>query len=250
MQQRFSGVTVTRIIDPSDAEVPEHAHEWPVLSLFVMGAYLNRTDAGERLISVPSAVLYRAGAAHRNTVGPEGFEQIEIEFDPRWLGQVRLPDAPVVSWVGGSAGASARALALQCGGDMSEQALLDAVRQFVQRNAPPSHNPGASWQDPTSRRLRDDTSLTVAELAKAADRHPSWFGTAYRMIIGEGVRGTAARLRVERASRLLRETDTNFCRIALAVGFCDQSHMNRTFQRVLGRSPSTVRSERTNMRRL
>lgn len=55
---------------------------------------------------------------------------------------------------------------------------------------------------------------------------------------------TAARFRVERAARLLRETDHACAYIAHEAGFCDQSHMNRTFRRLLGRAPSEVRDDR------
>src|SRR5262249_52268677 len=74
----FSGACVRRVIDRSHACVPEHAHEWPVLSLFVIGSYLNETELGERFICGPSAILYAAGARHRNTTAAVGFEQIEI----------------------------------------------------------------------------------------------------------------------------------------------------------------------------
>ena len=62
-----SGIIVRRVVDLSDARVPEHAHDWPVLSIFVLGGYLNQTELGRCSIDGPSAVLYRAGAAHRNT---------------------------------------------------------------------------------------------------------------------------------------------------------------------------------------
>jgi AraC family transcriptional regulator len=70
----------------NDAHVPEYAHDRPVLSIFVLGGYLNQTELGQRLIDGPSATLYRAGSAHGNTALSVGFEQIEIEFDPEWLG--------------------------------------------------------------------------------------------------------------------------------------------------------------------
>src|SRR5262245_25498231 len=110
MLQKFGGATVRRVVDRSGARVPEHAHDWPVLSIFVLGGDLNQTELGEAFIAGPSAVLYRAGAAHRNTVASSGFEQIEIELDPAWLGRA-LPGAPVSRWIGGRGGAEARTLA-------------------------------------------------------------------------------------------------------------------------------------------
>jgi hypothetical protein len=59
MLRSFSGASVKRVIDRSQAQVPEHAHDWPVLSLFVIGSYLNETELGERFISSPSAVYYQ-----------------------------------------------------------------------------------------------------------------------------------------------------------------------------------------------
>lgn len=63
-------------------------------------------------------------------------------------------------------------------------------------------------------------------------------------------RACCRRLRdcVERAARLLRETDESCAGIALEAGFRDQSHMSRVFRRVLGRSPSVVREDRREFR--
>src|SRR5690242_12843972 len=100
MLRSFSGASVKRVIDRSQACVPEHAHDWPVLSLIIIGSYLNETEAGEKFISGPSAVFYRGGAAHRNTIAAFRFEQIEIEFDPSWLGRESLSNrtGDAVDW--------------------------------------------------------------------------------------------------------------------------------------------------------
>jgi transcriptional regulator GlxA family with amidase domain len=62
--------------------------------------------------------------------------------------------------------------------------------------------------------------------------------------MGEGLLDAAARFRVEHAARELRETELPLADIAFNAGFCDQSHMIRTFRRILGRLPSDVRNER------
>ncbi len=133
MLQRFSGASVKRVIDRSFAHVPEHAHDWPVLSIFVIGGYLNQTELGESFIAGPSAIFYRARAAHQNMIASAGFEQIEIEFDPAWLGESLLPNAPVSRWLGGRAGAEARMLARVCGQETTEERVRVAMQQFVER---------------------------------------------------------------------------------------------------------------------
>ena len=248
MLNRFSGASIRRTIDRSRVEVPEHAHDWPLLSLFVMGSYSNCTELGERFITGPSAVFYAVGAAHRNTAGPEGFEQIEIEFDPAWLKSPHLPGGPVLRRVGGQGGAEARVLAGICSHGISERSLLAALRRFLKLASfePRARCPG--WLEDITHRLKDDPTQKVSELAAGAGLHPSWLGTAYRQAAGEGLMDTAARFRVEHASRLLRETDLPLATIAAESGFCDQSHMIRTFHRVLGRLPSAVREDKKHFR--
>lgn len=250
MLQSFSGACVRRVIDRSYACVPEHSHDWPVLSLFVIGSYFNETEAGKSFIYGPSAVFYRAGTPHRNTTAGVGFEQIEIEFDPSWLECESLPRLPVVQWIGGLAGREARYLARACTAGATENRLRAAIRNFLEAAGRQPRREPAGWIDTMTRRLMDDTTLSISELALEADRHPSWAGAAYRRATGEGAQETAARLRVERATRLLRETDQAYSSIALDAGFCDQSHMNRAFRRVLGRLPTAVRAERQLFRQI
>lgn len=246
---KFTGAFVSRTIDRSHSQVPEHAHDWPVLSLFVLGAYSNRTEVGDRYVCGPSAVLYGAGARHANTVSTDGFEQIEIEFDPAWLRFSGLPRAPVVHFAGGRIGAATRAMIHSCGKVIVEERFATALRGFLALavdQSPPTH---PAWVDQVIRRLRQNTALKVSDLAREVDRHPSWLGAGYRQAVGEGILETATRLRVELAVRLLRETDLRYCDIAHDAGFCDQSHMHRSFRRVLDRLPSAVREEKWGFRR-
>jgi AraC-like DNA-binding protein len=248
--QRFSGASVRRVIDRSHARVPEHAHDWPVLSLFVLGAYWNVTEIGEMFIFGPSAILYRAGAAHRNAVAANGFEQVEIEFDPRWLGKGLLPAIPVARWIGGAGGRQARQLAMACNGSGEEECFREGMRRFLATASCAPAPVSAGWIGRIAKRAREAPHLKVCDLAREASRHPSWVGAAYRQAVGEGLMETAARFRVEQATRLLRETSQSCASIAFEAGFCDQSHMIRTFRRVLGRSPATVREERRSFRQM
>jgi AraC family transcriptional regulator len=248
MLHRFTGAFVNRVIDRSHTQVPEHAHDWPVVSIFVIGSYLNETEIGEKFIAAPSAVFYQAGAAHRNAIAADGFEQIEIEFDPAWLGRWFLPSVPVKHWTGGDIGAVRQYLLHACGPDGSERELHRVLREFFRaaRSKAPEEPP--DWVGTVAQRLKNDTTLQVRDLARGVNRHPSWVGSAYRRATGEGLRETAARFRVERAAQLLREAEQPCARVAVEAGFCDQSHMNRTFRRVLGRSPTEVREDRSSFR--
>lgn len=246
--RNFTGAVVSRIIDRSHSQIPEHAHDWPVLSLFVLGAYSNRTEIGERYVCAPSAVLYRAGACHANAVSADGFEQVQIEFDPAWLRLPGFPGMPVTHLAGGRIGAAACALAHACHSVRDEERLVTLLRQFLTlaREQSPVSRP--AWIDQLTHRLRQNPGARVHDLARELDRHPSWLGAVYKQVVGEGILQTASRLRVERAARMLRETDLKYCQIAGDAGFCDQSHMNRSFRRILHRLPSMVRVEKSGFR--
>lgn len=243
----FTGAQVRRVVDASNASVEEHAHDWPVLSIYVMGSYTNRTELGEAIISAPSAVFYRSSTAHQNSAGAVGFEQIEIEFDPAWIGGKTVCDEPVMRWIGGTAVREARELA-RCSIGADEEVLRKAVARMLEPGRLKSQSPRPAWVDWIDGRLKQDTGVKLQALGRTLDRHPSWLGTAYRQATGETFGEVAGRLRMERAAKLLRESDEGPALIALEAGFCDQSHMIRTFRRLLGRTPSDVRSDRSFMR--
>ena len=75
-------------------------------------------------------------------------------------------------------------------------------------------------------------------------REQATVGALRAQATGEGLHETLRRKRLERAALLLRNTDAPPADIALATGFCDQSHMIRGFRAVLGRTPLEVRAER------
>lgn len=49
------------------------------------------------------------------------------------------------------------------------------------------------------------------------------------------------RLRIESTCRELATSEAPIVEIALAAGFCDQSHFTRTFKRLTGIAPSQYR---------
>lgn len=241
----FSGAVVRRTVDQSHAVVPEHAHDWHVLSLFVSGSYSNRTELGEAAFAGPSAILYGPGAPHENHVGRYGFEQVEIEFDRTFLGGTTLPDLPVVRWAGGKMASLSRALARSCAERSieSEHGLRFALIAFLeqaQTAGPPVRPP---WLDGLQVDLESSSPLSVRQLAERVRLHPFWVGQAYKLATGETLQQAKSRMQVQRATTLLRETDEDAASIAVEAGFYDQSHMIRTFRRVLGRKPSEVRAD-------
>jgi AraC family transcriptional regulator len=243
---RFSGARVLRVVHPGEQQIEEHSHDWAYIGLYTAGRYRERYDGGEADMSGPCAVLHPPGRPHADQVADEGLETLTVEFDPAWLqlhGFARELDRSLL-WSGGPVGlASRRLAALLSARSVDEQELGRATAQFLNFALTMGPQPNPAWLDAVRDRL-DQEKTGATALASTFHRHPAYLARAYRAAMGEGVGETRRRRRVEAASTLLRNTSLPLAEIALAAGFCDQSHMNRCFAAVLGRTPLHVRRER------
>jgi AraC family transcriptional regulator len=244
---RFSGARVLRVVHPGEQVIEEHSHDWAYIGLHIAGRYRERYDGGEAEMAGPSAVFHPAGRPHADQVEGHGLETLTIEFDPAWVrrhGFAYKSDRSLV-WRGGAVGLAARRLsALIASSSADETSIGRATARFLnlaliaQPSAPPP------WVTDVHDRLAPAGPVSAAHLARTLALHPAYLARAYRAGMGEGLGETQRRRRVERASALLRRTPMPLAEIALAAGFCDQSHMNRSFRAVLGRTPLAVRRER------
>lgn len=87
-------------------------------------------------------------------------------------------------------------------------------------------------------------SIQVRDLAGLAGLSDSQFTRRFRGSFGLAPREYLIRRRLEHAKSLLAHTRSPLCEIALASGFCDQSHMSRTFHAIVGSTPNCWRRER------
>lgn len=243
----FSGAHCARVIGGGNCIVDEHSHDWPVLSLYVMGDCRKIFDRGEMTISGPSAVLHGSGEAHANRLGDVGLEQIDLQFDPDWLGadHRNTPLEGVSCWLGGPVAAAATQLAgLWSDPRALEPQLAEATKNFLCFALASREQSRPPWLVDVAQRLEIGRPASASDLAREVGLHPSWLAQAYRKSMGEGLRQTLQRRRLEQATRLLRSSDLPAAEVAAAAGFCDQSHMNRTFRAILDRTPAQVRAER------
>jgi AraC family transcriptional regulator len=89
-------------------------------------------------------------------------------------------------------------------------------------------------EDPTSR-------PTLLDLARCVGRHPVQISRQFHQHFGCTISEYLRRVRVARAQSLLACPDLDVSEIALACGFCDQSHFTSTFRRLTGTPPYRYR---------
>lgn len=238
-ERRFDGARLSRIMHPPDQRIDAHAHDWPVLALYRMGDYREHGEDASVAFDGPSIVFQPAGAAHADEIGGSGLETLSIAFDPRWL-ETHLPDRTIWRSGGVISGAITRLAQTWIEGQ-AERVRNETAAFLTALIASPAAPSRPAWAEHADHAIESEAS--TAHLARKLDLHPAWLARAYRAWRGEGIAETQRRKRVEHAVLRLRTTAAPLADVALACGFCDQSHMNRAFRVVLGRTPLEVRRE-------
>jgi AraC-like DNA-binding protein len=244
--RRLPGAQLLREAYAFSGSIAEHHHDGVCLTIPLAGGFTAVSDAGETPIDGASAVLHPARRAHSAAISAEGLESISLHLDLAWLRGCGLTAAldRTRYWRGGKAGAGAAALCRRwMDSDLSESALRESTVRFLSVAAWEKPKREPRWLARIDDMLRSGGRFDVRNAARSLDLHPAWLLQAYRAVRGEGLHQTRRRRRVTMAMRLLRTSDLPLAAIAVQAGFCDQSHMNRSFAAVIGRTPLRVRAD-------
>jgi AraC family transcriptional regulator len=232
----------------ADRFVPGHVHANPYLSLHLLGGYREDGDAGEAIICGPAAMFFPAGSAHEMKAGPQGLATVIIEFDYQRLrhavggaGEIRRSRR----WIGGDIGRRASLLAQTWLSGAPDERRFAMTEAFLRSafGAPP-HSPAPRWLDELEAMIPAEGCPHTDRLAQRLGVSRPWLARAYRRWRGEGLGEALRRRRVAAAAILLEGADPSLADVAAEAGFCDQSHMNRAFKRLVGRTPAAIRAAR------
>ena len=86
--------------------------------------------------------------------------------------------------------------------------------------------------------------VRIKDIAAAAGLSRDGFSRAFLRNLGESPRGYLRRRRIELAQNLMLSTRKSLAEIALECGLADQSHLTKSFRRVVGTSPNAWRRSR------
>jgi len=79
--------------------------------------------------------------------------------------------------------------------------------------------------------------FTLDDLARQAGVSRFHFARLFRVSTGDSPMAYLLKSRIERAKQMLLQDERPVCEIAALLGFCDQSHLTRTFRRLTGLTP-------------
>jgi AraC family transcriptional regulator len=83
--------------------------------------------------------------------------------------------------------------------------------------------------------------LNLAEISQAAFLSEFHFARLFKKITGRSPHSYLASMRIERARRLLAETDLPITEVAAQVGYSGQSHFTKVFREATGTTPRAFR---------
>jgi len=245
VERRLPGVRLAHLEATQSAEhVHEHSHDDAHFVLATHGRYLT-TAAGPEAEG-PVLVYNPPGVVHRDRFVESGGYFLAVSFE--------AADWRALADVGSGAAIDA----LRLTGPHAFRAALRLTRSLLARDAealsleslslelaaqtlePSRDGDGRPpWLDRTETYLADafDQPIGVADLARVAGVHPVHLARGYRRWLGAAPGDRLRTRRLERAADLLMRGREPIGEIALAAGFCDQSHLNRHFVRAYGVTP-------------
>jgi len=245
VERRLPGVRLAHLEATKRAEhVDEHSHDDAHFVLATHGRYIT-TAAGPETEG-PVLVYNPPGVVHRDRFVDSGGYFLAVSFEAAdWRALAQAERGAAID-------------ALRLTGPVARRAALRLIRALLARDAEPLSLEGLSlelaaqalapapdgdkrpsWLDQAETYLADafDQPIGVADLAKAAGVHPVHLARGYRRWMGAAPGDRLRARRLERAADLLMRGRASIGEIALASGFCDQSHLNRQFVRAYGVTP-------------
>jgi AraC family transcriptional regulator len=102
----------------------------------------------------------------------------------------------------------------------------------------------AGWQIARVRAFIEQNlqrNIVVRDLSAVAERSPAHFSRSFKKAVGEPPHAYVIKRRLERACHLMVTTTEPLSEIALSVGFSDQAHLCKLFQRAFHQTPSIWR---------
>ena len=250
--RRIGGFILSERIYSPRYETPRHSHRWPLLCFVIDGTYTETYGGKTRLCSPSTLLFHPQDELHEEHFHDHGGRSFIVEIEPEWLERIRervSVAAGAGEFSGGALAGLGRSLYREFASpdDVSplvvEGLMLEIVAKASRHAAKPAASGVPRWLEQARELLcaRFAERLTLDEMAAAVHVHPVHLAQTFHKHYGCTVGEYSRRLRIEFACHKLAITDTPLVDIALAAGFCDQSHFTRTFGRHMGLSPAEFR---------
>jgi len=249
--RRVPGLVLAEVQYGPHQQVPIHAHPNARFVLVLRGTIVETTGSISLAHSAHTLLFRRATEPHAYRIGSSGATCLIVDTDAAWLERAAC-QAPLLRDSTVLEGGLVQHLAQRLYGefrsrDEVSRLAIEALALGVLAEASRRVARAAVAAPPWLMRARAfidahfTERLALATVAAIVGVHPvhlaRTFHRTYNTTVGDYVR-TA---RLEFATRKLTATRLPLSEIAIAAGFCDQSHFSRLFKRHTGMSPQEYR---------
>ncbi len=247
------GVTVAESRFAPGLAIAEHTHATGYACFTLAGSVVD-TIAVHEAVAAPGYSCYvPPETPHANVFGPFGARCLLLEIDATALASLREAGFDTTTPWNGFGGDNAwRALGfyrtLRQGAASSldfEELIIRAFERHpttvAKRHKPPA------WLSRVREMLDSELERppSLAVLAKAADVHPMHLVRVFRAHGGCSPGAYVQTRRIAQACRLLLDSGLPLARLALHLGYHDQSHFTRAFKARIGLTPGAYRAAGT-----
>lgn len=250
----FAGLQLVDGVYPATTRVPTHSHRDAVFCVGLTGL-CSETFAGRvRQYRHATVEFLPPEQSHALEFPFADTRAFSMQLDNSWIERAREVSAPVDHAVYEHGGLLSELMMKiyhdfshpDCASPLAIQGLaLEMVAAVSRRHSRSFGRQPQRWLARSVELLREGLTahVTVTQLASAAGVHPVHLAREFRRFHGCTIGEYIRRLRVERACRQLSSSDESLAAIAASAGFSDQSHLSRTFKRLMGMTPTQYRRQ-------
>ena len=237
---------------PPRFETPKHSHKQALFAFVIQGNYTETYGTHTRECKASTLLFHPPEELHAEHFHDSGGHTFIIEIESLWLERLRQNGsvrAPSAGFKCGMTELVARRLykeflQLDEFSDLIiEGLMLELMGEAARSSTVSEFSHPPRWLTQARELLHEHytESLKLDDMAQTVGVHPvhlaQTFHKSYGCTVGDYVR----RLRIEHACHELATSESTIVDIALAKGFCDQSHFTRTFKKIVGIAPSQYR---------
>lgn len=250
IHRRSADLGCARLLDVSyhgGLYQPAHAHARASITVVLSGAVEERSSETEA-VAGPMAVLIKpAGAVHADRYGPSGVRTIALDLGPDLALACGLAENTGAAAVRTDAPLLAASLLRLRSAIDDRDARVEPALNLIREEArilagrdSAIHPP--DWIKAIRAELAEPDAPSIAEIARKWGVHPVSLTRAYRRRFGQAPSAQARVARALHAAARIVGTAHPLARIAVDVGFADQSHMTRDLAGLLGWTPGRLRA--------
>ena len=246
------GLKLTETLCGPGFRAPRHSHELFQFCWIIDGGFSEECGPKTRECLPRTLITHPSDETHANKYYSSGAHCFVMEIEQRWLTRSReysvMLDRSTECRYGLPVWLAKRLYdefhRMDAVSPLIFEGLMLEMMAEVSRVEVKTSDRSPRWLAQTRDLLQGNFSddMSLESIAKAVGIHPVHLARVFRHHYGCTVGEYVRRLRVEFACRELCLTDAPLPQIALASGFCDQSHFSRTFKKVVGLTPSMYRS--------